>query len=461
MALLSSLYVGSSGLAVNQKGIEVCGNNVANVNTEGYSKQTLELGTTPTLQFNGQMIGQGAVVTAINRETDNFVLSQLNQKSAEYGEENAQTLPLAELERIMGVDDASLDNDISDFFDAWQELSSNPSGSIERQQVMQAGEDLANNLQSMVTDLSATADGINDDMAANIVDLNRKLEEIAGLNTQIVSAESTGISSNALRDQRDLLLQEVSETAGISYYEEANGMVSVQLPNGVPLVTADTANSIETTWISGSLELSLTSGASTVALEKEDFGGEIKGQLELRDEYIPQLIDQLDQLAYGMAEAVNSVHNGGIDADGNSGSDFFTYSGGTPDAWTGAASTLTLNLTATSQVATGTGSSYLTGDNSNCLSMIELQDQSLVNNSTFSEYYGVIAADVGLRVSQNDLALASAEDAMVQIQNMRDETSGVSVDEEMLMLTQYQTGYEAAAKYLTTVDEMLDTLLSM
>lgn len=461
MSLLSSLYTGSTGLSVNQKGIEVSGNNISNVNTEGYSRQTLELSTTPTLQFNGQMIGQGSVVTAISRESNNFVLSQLNKKSAEYGEEDAKSLPLTELERILGIDDDSLDNDIVDFFDAWQELSTNPSGSIERQQVMQAGEDIANNLQSMVSDLNATVAGINDDMEANIVDLNRQLQEIAALNTQIVSSESTGISANSLRDQRDLLLKEISEAAGVTYYEESNGMVSVQLPSGVPLVTADTANSIETTWVSGSLELSLTSGATTVSLDGSDFGGAISGQLELRDEYIPQLIDQLDRLAYGLAEAVNSVHNGGIDTDGNTGSDFFTYSGGSPDAWSGAASTLTMALSTTSQVAAGTGSSYLSGDNSNCLNMVDLQDQALVDGSTLSDYYGVIAADVGLEVSQNELALASAEDAMVQIENMRDETSGVSVDEEMLLLTQYQTGYEAAAKYLTTVDEMLDTLLSM
>lgn len=461
MGLLSSLYTGSSGLSVNQKGIEVTGNNLANVNTEGYSKQTLELSSSPTLEFSGQMIGQGTYVSAISRETDSFVLSQINDKVADYGEENAKSLPLEELERIIGIDDDSLDNDIVDFFDSWQELSSNPSGNVERQQVMQSGEDLANNLQGMVEDLNASIEGLNDDLSANIIDLNRMLEEVADLNSQIVSSEATDISANSLRDQRDVLIQEISEKTGSSYYEENNGMVSIQLPNGVPLVTADSANSIETTWVSGTLEISLAAGATTVSLDGEDFGGEISGQLELRDEYIPQLVDQLDQLAYGIAEAVNAVHSTGVDADGNTGTDFFTYSGGSPDAWSGAASTLTMNLSSTSEVAAGTGGTYYSGDNSNTLLMIELQDQELVNGSTLTEYYGVIAADVGLEVSQNELSLTSADDALTQIYNMRDETSGVSVDEEMLLLTQYQTGYEAAAKYLSAVDEMLDVLMTL
>ncbi|WP_321390206.1 flagellar hook-associated protein FlgK [uncultured Desulfuromusa sp.] len=461
MGLMASLYAGRSGLFVNQKGIEVAGNNVANVNTPGYSKQSLRLGSLPTLEFNGQMIGQGAFVTSIDRNTNSFVLSQLNNKSAELGEMNAKSLPLTEIERIIGIGDSSLANDIVDFFDSWQKLSDNPSGNIERQQAMQSGTDIAKNLQGMVHDLSATIEGLNDDMSANIIDLNRKLQEIGDLNSKIVSSESTGISSNALRDQRDLLLQEVSETAGITYYEENNGMISVQLPNGTPLVTASEANTIKTSWVSGSLELSLTSGATTIPLNGNSFGGEIKGQLELRDEYIPQLVDQLDQLAYGLAEAINTVHNSGIDANGHPGGDYFTFSSGSPNPWSGAASTLTMALTDTSQIAAGSGASYLPGDNSNCLNISSLRDQTLINGSTFQEYYGVIAADVGLEVSQNNLAMTSANDAMLQIQNMRDETSGVSLDEEILMLTQYQTGYEAAAKYLSTIDEMLDTLLRM
>ncbi len=120
-----------------------------------------------------------------------------------------------------------------------------------------------------------------------------------------------------------------------------------------------------------------------------------------------------------------------------------------------------MNLTNHSQIAAGSGATYLPGDNSNCLTMAELQDKMLVNNSTLNDYYNTIASDIGLEVSQNKKNLASSKDAMVQLQNMRDDTSGVSIDEEMLMLIQYQTGYEAAAKYLSTVDEMLNTLMQL
>lgn len=238
-------------------------------------------------------------------------------------------------------------------------------------------------------------------------------------------------------------------------------MVSLQLPNGVPLVSADKANEIEVISAAGTLELQVTNGASTSTLDRDDFGGAIKGQLDIRDETIPVVLDKLDQLAFGLANAVNTVHSSGIDANGNTGQDFFSYTSGTPHPWSGAAATLSMTLTNPNEVAAGSGGTYLPGDNSNCLKITGLQDKALINNSTINDYYNSIASDIGLEVSQNKQTLASTKDAMVQLQNMRDNTSGVSIDEEMLMLIQYQTGYEAAAKYLSTVDEMLNTLMQL
>jgi flagellar hook-associated protein 1 FlgK len=329
---------------------------------------------------------------------------------------------------------------------------------------MQTGADLAADFQSLVSDLTTVVESIDTDLAGTITTLNQQLQEIADLNVQIVSAESTGISANSLRDQRDLLLPTVSETAGSSYYEEANGMVSVQLSSGLPLVTADMVSTLTTQWDSGTMDIILTGGASTTQLNAGDFGGEVGGMLELRDEYIPDLLEQLDILAYNLVTAVNAVHGGGVDLDGNSGTDFFTFSNSGMDPWDGAASTLTMALSDTSQVAAGTiaAPNNQPGDNENTLNMVALQSSALIDGtSTLNEYFATIAANVSLTVIRNSSALESANDTLTQLQNMRDSISGVSTDEEMLLLVQYQSGYEAAAKYLTAVDEMLEILMSM
>lgn len=463
MSLLASLSIGRSGLAVNQKGIEVTGNNVANVNTKGYSRQTLVVSSSPTLEFKGRMVGSGATASSVNRETNGFIARQLTHKKAGYGEENAKSLILAEIEQIVGVSETSLSTDMDEFFDAWQELSGNPSGGLERQKVMEEGKSLAAAFRSMVSELNSVTESVNDDIEGKISSLNQQLQEIADLNVQILSAESTGISANAMRDQRDLILQDISEVAGVNYYEEANGMVSVQMSNGQSLVAADRASTLEAQWASGSLGLSLTTGVSTTTLDKDDFGGELGGMLEMRDEYIPGLMEDLDILAYNLATAVNSVHTGGFDLDGNPGSGFFSVSGAGSKPWSGAASTIAMALTETRQVAAGSTAApgHQPGDNENTLNMVALQDEALINGNSLIDYYAAIASDLGLAVSQNEAALESAGDSLMQIQNIRDAVSGVSTDEEMLMLVQYQSGYEAAARYLTTVDEMLDTLMTM
>ncbi len=464
MSLIAALNTGAGGLVVNQKGIEVTGNNVANINTKGYSRQSLVVSSSPTLEFHGQMIGTGAVGSSVNRATNNFLSKQLTEKKADYGEGHSRGIILAELEKIVGVSTNDFSTDLDEFFDSWQELSDNPSSTLERQQVMQKGGEVADKLQSMVSDLNAVSESINDDISGKVTSLNQQLNKVADLNVQILASESTGIPANGLRDQRDLLLQDISETAGVTFYEEANGMVSIQLKNGQSLVTADNVHSVSAEWTNGTLQVSVAGGVSADILDADDFGGELGGMMEMRDEYIPDLIDKLDILAYNIATSVNAVHTGGVDQSGTAGVDFFSFSAGGSDPWTGAASTIAMALTDTAQVAAGTTAApdNQPGDNENTLNMVALQDQAVINgNNTLNDYYAVIASDVGLTVSQNEAMSDSIGDSLDQIQNMRDSVAGVSTDEEMLMLIQFQSGYEAAARYLTTVDEMLDTLMSM
>ena len=464
--LISSLYTGQSGLAVNEVGIEVSGNNVANVNTAGYSRQVAQISSIPSLEFNGTFVGQGASVSGISRTESTLVTSQLVSKSSDYGEATAQTEPLASLESIVGLSEGNLSSAIDDFFDAWQALSSNPGERVEREEVLQMGEQLADTFVQMDQDLADLQEGINQTIASEVDTLNSQLTQIADLNTQIVTMEAGGVAANGLRDERDLLLQEIAGTAGIQYYEMDNGAVSVQLASGVPLVIAGDSFTIATERGDGKIQLSVATGASAVAIDNDDLGGTLKGLMTVRDETVEEARAQLDQLAWQFAESVNAVHSSGVDLDGNSGIQFFSLAGSSdPDTpWAGAASSITLTLTDSDQVAAGTltGSNTQSGDNTNTLLMTALQDTaSMGGSATFQDYYNQIAAGIGTTVSRNSAAAEASEDALVQLQNLRDSISGVSVDEEMVLLTQYQSGYEAAAKYLSVVQDMLDTLMAL
>lgn len=141
-SLLNALNAGKASLLANQKSIEIVGNNIANVNTEGYSRQRAELTQTPAVTFGGFFTGQGVTVSSVIRDYSVFINRQLQNKSIELGEETGRSGALSEMERIFNVSENNLASDINAFFDSWQQLSTNPSGLVERDMVIQKGQQM-------------------------------------------------------------------------------------------------------------------------------------------------------------------------------------------------------------------------------------------------------------------------------------------------------------------------------
>jgi flagellar hook-associated protein 1 len=170
---------------------------------------------------------------------------------------------------------------------------------------------------------------------------------------------------------------------------------------------------------------------------------------------IPDVVNRLDQLAFTFATEVNALHQAGTDLNGNPGQDFFV----TPAAVAGSASSLTMNITTTSEIAAGTSSAP--GDNTNALSILQLEQKQTLGSDTFVSYYGKIAATVGVETARNSQAQKGYEDTLTQLKNLRDGVDGVSLEDEMINLMKYQKGFEASAKFLSTIDDMMGTLLTL
>jgi flagellar hook-associated protein 1 FlgK len=449
--LLNALNAGKTSLSTNQKSIEIAGNNIANVNTPGYSRQKPVLTPYPALNFGGFFIGQGVNVSSIEREYDVFIARQLQDKNKTLGEETAKEIPLAELERVFNVSEENLATEVDRFFDAWQELAVNPSGQVERDIVIQRGELLASAFHTTSEELAAVSRNVNNTLASKIEGVNFKLQQVADLNDTISAVESTGQTANTYRDQRDELLRELSYSLGIQSCEDQTGMVSVQLPGGIPLVEGNSALTLDGATVDGELQLQVHLGETTLDVDMNKLGGEFKGLLSIRDVFIPSLKDDLDKMAYHLVTAVNAQHKAGVGLDGIDGRPFFANP---------TSSAITVVLTNTNEIVAG--SSSAPGDNTNAQEMAALGDSKVVDGEdTLVSFYGKIASRVGIEAGQNSLSLGGAEDALVQLNNMRDGKVGVSLEEEMIDLIQYQKGFEASAKYLSTVDEMMDTLLSL
>ena len=459
--LNAALNSGRTSLQTNQKAIEITGLNVANVNTDGYSRQTPNLTPYPSLSFGDFFIGTGVTVGSVGRSHDVFLAGQITGKSAEVGLENSMTHPLAELERVIGIGDGSLSDEIDQFFDAWRQLSTNPGGEIERQAVLQRGELIGNAFVNVYNETQQVVKNINNTIVSKIDGVNLQLDEIAQLNNRISAIEMTGQDANSYRDRRDMLLKNVSEIIGARNFETSVGTVSVQLPNGMPLVEGNQATHIVAVYNGTDVNLELDFGTSRLPLDRTSLGGEFRGLYEVRDATIPDVVNRLDQLAYTFASEINTVHQAGTDLSGTAGVDFFVQ----PAAVAGAASSLAMNITATSQIAAGiTPPPGAPGDNRNALAMLDVEQAQLGGlggNDTLVSFYGKIAATTGVEAARNRQAQQGYADSLVQLQNLRDGVDGVSLEDEMINLMKYQKGFEASAKFLATVDEMMATLLAI
>jgi flagellar hook-associated protein 1 FlgK len=307
-------------------------------------------------------------------------------------------------------------------------------------------------------------EAINTNIESTIPDLNDQLQQIANLNQTIMQAELSGGDANTLRDERDLLIQQVSETCGATKYSDNNGMFCLQLDGGLPLVTGNVASVFSTSKVDGLSQISLRAGTTSFDMQHDDFSGELKGWLTVRDVTIPEFTSDIDRLAYTIATEINTMitFSSGLDLNGNTATEMFTLvapANPLADAWEGAAASIMMAFDDPALIAAGTTGT--TADNSLCLDIVALRETASINGATFTEEYSRIAADAGLLVTSNEQRLTASSESMDELNAKRDSVAGVSTDEEMVMLIQYQAGYEAASNYIGVVKEMLDTLLHM
>ncbi len=468
--LFSALNAARTSLEVNQKSIEIVGNNISNINTEGYSRQSAELTTYPSVNFGDFFVGQGVKVSDVKRDHDVFTTNQLRDKIVEFGLHNGQTQSLSELERIFNVTEENIATDTDRFFDAWQELSASPSDLVLRDIVIQRGELLSTNFVNTTNDLDTVSQNLNDSIVSKVDTINSQIEEIAALNETIFTIEVRGQTANSARDKRDELAKELASTLGAEAYESPNGMLSVQLPGGLPLVQGNEAMTLEAITGGATLDLVLHAGGVTRSIGLNNLGGEFEGLVELRDVFIPSLENDLDRLAYEISSQVNYQHALGVGLDGSTGLNFFSGPAAVsttpppplPATYANAARNMSVVISDSSQIAAGTLTPVAPGDNTNALIISNIGETYLIDGSDdFNSYYGKMTSEVGIRSNQNKLSLEGAEDAVIQLENLRDGLSGVSLEEEMIDLIVYQRGFESSAKFLSTVDEMMTSLINL
>jgi flagellar hook-associated protein 1 FlgK len=461
MAINRLMEIGKSALFTAQQAISVAGHNVANVNTPGFSRQQVTVAENRPENGSPGQIGTGVHAESIRRAFDSFVEEQLLASRERLGEYTASSNALAGLEPLFGdANNLGIGAGLNEFFSALQDVATNPNDLSARTVFLSKATALAGQFNQSAAALTDAQQSIDHQIGQTITDVNRLTSQIAGLNEKIANAESSGQQANDLRDERGVALADLAERVEISSIEDATGQVTVFAGRGQVLVDKDrTYQLVGVPDLSnnGLLDVRYDAGAGpTTSLGPVIQSGRLKGLLDARDQTIPSLRASLDTLASELVTRVNQQHRLGFGLDGSTNQDFFAPTGTT-------ASTIAVSLTNVRQVAASSTAAGVSGNNANALSLAGLRNADFASfgNVTFQEYYSTIAGNFGSTVQGVQSNLQAQQVLHDQLTSQRASVSGVSMDEELANLLQYQRSFEAASRMITTADQLFQDILAM
>ncbi|HYR42272.1 MAG TPA: flagellar hook-associated protein FlgK [Terriglobia bacterium] len=436
-------------LYANQLGLSVASKNISNAQTPGYSRERLILAPSSP---------DGVDVIGIEALRDKLATHRFNQETSY---KSAQDTLQQGLQDIQGsfndTQGTGLLSYVTGFFNSFQALSVDPTSMANREAVKQAAQSLINAFHSQASGLNNQQRTADQAIATDVDSINSLTSQIASLTKQIQLAETPGSPpQNELRDQRTQLVQKLSQAVEV-HQIESDGTYQLYVASGRTVVLNGDSQNLTTGLDTNGLH---RVKAGNYDITSEIAGGDLQGQLQLRDQNIPAYLNQLDQLANAVTQQVNTIHSAAYSLDGNTGINFFAPLG----TASGAARAIALSsdvATSTRNIAASQNSTAA-GDNAAAIAIGNLLHAPVFSGGgSVTDQYGALVFNIG-----NDAANAKAgfqeHDALAtQLHNRMQSTSGVSVDEETVQILQFQRAFQASAKVISTVDQLLQTALAM
>jgi len=455
-------------LRAHQLAVDVASHNIANTQTPGFSRQRVLLrpiGLDGSDHFTRDALlgraGFGVDARDVNRIRDVFLDFQVRKAMASRSENDALAQALSQTEVVFNdPTDDGMSSLLGKFWAAWQDVVTQPESAAARTTLVHSTGTLATRIRRAYEHITQQRADLNRTVEDVADKINTRTTEIAQLNFQIKQVELNGDMANDLRDRRDLLLDELSAIAQVSYTEQPDRSITVYIGSH-ELVVANEARQIKA-----------IPDVSSPGMEKLVFAadgadvqagsGELKGVLDARDTALPALLDKLNTFAAGLMTEVNALHAAGFGLDGTTTGLNFFVGAGAMDIAINAVLAANPGQIAAASAPVPPALTAAPGDGSNALAIADLEHlQSLaLGGETFDDFYinlvGVLGADV-----KSAQGLASSSDMMTaHLDGLRLSVSGVNLDEEMSNLNASQHAYDAAARVITSIDEMLDTLIN-
>lgn len=452
------INVAGTALRAFQRGLDTVGHNVANVDTPGYSRQSVDLAAATPLDVrtgSAASLGMGVTVAGINRIKDGFLTAQRLDAASDMGRLEGGQSQLKSVEgAFLDTDGAGVSGKLDAFFSSWSKLASNPNEPARKIEVQASGRELAASIRTAYA-RTTSAGGETAVATGNaIADATKLTSHIAELNAQIVAARGAGASPNDLMDERDRAVQSLGGIVDVVTSEEPNGALAVSL-GGITLVDAAGSRGFPQTY--DAITGNLSDATYTYAVR----GGSLKGLADTAAS-IRDVQGRLDTLANTLRSSANGLHATGVDANGNLGQNFFADVA-PPLPQTGA-SDLRLDAAIESDPnAIRTGVTGASGDGSIALGLSRLKDDApaALGGKTLSAYHRDLVADVGRAVKSRETGIDTQSAVIAAIDARASAVSGVSIDEELTDMLRLQRSYGAAAKVLSTMDDVTKTLIDL
>jgi flagellar hook-associated protein 1 FlgK len=451
--LNTSLLVGMQALDATQAALTATSNNIANANTPGYTREVAQFSENDETLSGGDVTGGGVTLDGLQSVRDELLNLQVQQQTSQQSSVDTQSSLLQQIQTYFSTSSGDdLATAMSSFSTSLSELSADPTSSASQQGVLSSGQDLAKSFNTTANGLVSAQSNADGQVTQTVAQINSLTSQIAQLNGQVAQTATTANGGGTIEDQRDELVQQLSALTGISVTQTSDGE-TITAANGSPLVMGGQSFSLQTTTGSNGMQQVLDSNGNNITASIQ--GGTLGGAIEARDQVIPGMLTQLNTLATQVASAFNTAQAQGYDSNGNAGQDFFTV----PANSSNAASGISVSITDPSLIAISSDGSA--GSNGNIANLSAALTNTLPSGQTPAAAYASLVFQVGTAASNASSESTAIGLTLQQLQTQQGSVSTVSTDEETTNLIRFQTAYEAAARIVSTIQQLNTVTLNM
>jgi flagellar hook-associated protein 1 FlgK len=446
----TALYSSAEALQAMEQAMAVTQNNVANANTPGYATQVQTFTAQP---FNVERGLGGGVSTGVVQSTrDIYAEEQVQTQQSAVNFAGQTVSDLQALEPQFDVTGASgISAALNNLFNSFSALSVSPNDTVARQTVLTQAQNTASAFQQTATAIFGTGNSVQSETQATVNDVNRLTSTIAQINAQ-VRTNPDGSVDAGVDAQMYGALEELSQDVNFTTVTQSSGQIVVLLDGQTPLVMGDTSFAIQGNFSLPQSEIEDQNGND---ITSQITGGQLGSEIQTTNTVLPSYLNRLNTLAQTLADQVNTTLAGGLDENGQAPTtDLFSY-----DTGADAASTLSVNPLTTEQLAAALPSAP--GGNGNALALTALETANVVNGETFTGAFGALGGQVGRDVSGAQTAQQTSQSLLTQAQNLRQQVSGVSLDQEAANLMVYQEAYQATSKMFSILENIEDVTLGL